>query len=197
MSGFEGWIAGATGSYLLTCDPIDGQTSFFGDVVERRGGDALLVTTARSVERVPAPVRSAVDEIVDATPRPAEVGTNVGSPSDLTGISMPVSTFLQDAGDPAVVVDSVSPLLYHAEDVAVFRFISVLSTHVARSDGLGIFAMVPSAHPVETFHTFEQVFDGHIDVDDPGDRVRIRVRTDAIYGPAGVSGDVPDGWQPL
>lgn len=197
MSAFGDWLAGATGSYLLACDPLDGQASFFDDVGERRPGDALLVTTARSAERTPASVRSAVDEIVDATPRNTASATNVGEPSDLTGISMPVSTFLQDATEPTVIVDSVSPLLYYVEDAAVFRFLSVLATHISRSDALGIFAMVPAAHPVETFHTFEQVFEGHIDLEATGGRVRIRSRTEGTKHPAGAAGDVPDGWQSL
>lgn len=197
MSGFDDWLAGATGSYLLPCEPLDDQVTFFDGVAERRVGDTLLVTTTRSAERFDASARSVADEIVDATPRTAEHATNVGSPADLTGISMPISTFLQDAEDPAVVVDSVSPLLYYAEVAAVFRFLSVLTTHISRSDGLGIYAIVPAAHPVETFATFEQVFDGHLELDGPGDRVRVHRRTDATDGDSGAARDVPDGWHSL
>lgn len=197
MPDVDDWLAAATGSYLLACDPLDGQASFFRSVVERRSGDALLVTTARSAERVSPAVRAAVDEIVDATPRSAAAATNVGSPADLTGISMPVSSFLQDADGQLVVVDSISPLLYYTEDAAVFRFLSVVTAQVASSDGLGIFAMVPDAHRVETFHTFEQVFDGHVDLDATGDRFRVRPRSDPTDGPAVGSVAAPAGWQSL
>lgn len=192
---FDDWLAGATGSYLLACDPLDAQAPFFRAVVARRPGDTLLVATARSAERVPPAVRAAVDETVDATPRTAAAATNVGSPSDLTGISMPVSSFLQDADAPLVLLDSVSPLLYHAEDVAVFRFLSVLAAQIARGDGLGIVTMVPAAHPAATFHTFEQVFDGHLDLDATADRVRIRPRGEGPDGPGDGPVDAPAGWQ--
>lgn len=197
MAGFDDWLAGATGSYLLPCEPLDDLVTFFGGVAERRVGDTLFVTTTRSAERLDASARSTADEIVDATPRTGEHATNVGSPADLTGISMPISTFLQDAEDPAVAVDSVSPLLYHAEEAAVFRFLSVLTTHITRSDGLGIFAIVPAAHRVETFATFQQVFDGHLELDGPDDRVRLHPRADPTEGSSDEARDVPDGWHSL
>lgn len=193
MSAFDDWVSGETGSYLLTCDPLAGTTTFFDAVAERRVGDTLLVTTARSAERLPASARSAAGVVVDATPRTAEAATNVGSPSDLTGISMPVSEFLQRTDDPTVALDSVSPLLYYAEEAAVFRFLSVLATHISRSDGLGIFALPPAAHSAETFHTVEQVFDGRIELDGSGDGLRVRIGSDADEG----RHDTPDGWQAL
>lgn len=189
MTSVDEWVPGATGCYLLTCEPLAGTTSFFADVAELRVGDTLLVTTARSADRVPSAAHSSVASVVDATPMPTERGPSVGSPADLTGISIPVSEFLRRADAPAVTLDSGSPLLYHGEEAAVFRFLSVLTAHIASSDGFGIFAMSPAAHRRETVDTCAEVFDGRIELDGDGERPGNRVLIDAD--------DAPDGWQAL
>ena len=108
---------------------------------------------------------------------------SIASPADLTGVSMPVSEFLRSVEEPTLVVDSVTTLLYYADEAAVFRFLSVLTAHIRRQDGLGLFLMTPTAHEEQAVHTFAQVFDGRIDVE------RDRLRVDA----AGTD-DTPDGW---
>lgn len=194
MSAVDDWFSRATGSYLLTCDPLAGTASFFGAVAERRDGETLLVTTARSGERIPPTALASAAGVVDATPRETAAATNVGSPADLTGISVPVTEFLRRADEPAVAFDSVSPLLYYAEVAAVRRFLVVLAGHVARYDGVGVFALSPAAHGPDAFEACADVFDGQIELEESkleesSDIPRARVQID--------SEGAPGGWQAL
>ena len=185
MVDIDEWLAEAVGSYIVYAPPLSGTTSFVDEVGSRRDGETLLVGATRGLDRTPRSALESVSSFVDCTPTESEYAASVGSPGDLTGVSMPVSEFLRAADEPVLAVDSVSTLLYYAEEVTVFRFLSVLTAHIARSDGLGLFVMTPSAHDERTVHTFEQVFDGRIDLE--SDRVRVQAPDDS---------EAPEGWQP-
>ena len=184
MVNIDEWLAGTTGSYIVYAPPLSGMTPFVDEVGRGRDGETLLVAATRGLDRTPRTTLGSVSSFVDCTPTESERTASVGSPGDLTGVSMPVSEFLRAADEPMLAVDSVSTLLYYAEEATVFRFLSVLTAHIGRSDGLGLFVMTPAAHDEQTVHTFEQAFDGRIDLE--ADRLRVQAPDDP---------DAPDGWQ--
>lgn len=155
----------------LVGEPMVGKTEVALDTLAAAADrDRLLVTTARSAGRIDGDRLDDV-AVVDCTPGDAPEGVReVGSPADLTGISMPVSEFLDGAEAPLIVLDSLSSLLMYNETATVFRFLSVLTTHVGRADGLALFTIEEGCHEEQTVRTFAQLFDG-----------RVRVRE----GPAG------------
>ena len=184
MADIDEWLADAVGSYIVYAPPLSGTTPFVDGVGRERDGETLLVGATRGLNRTPRSALESVSSFVDCTPTESEYTASVGSPGDLTGVSMPVSEFLRSADEPVLAVDSISTLLYYADEAAVFRFLSVLTAHVGRSDGLGLFVMTPGVHDEQTVHTFEQVFDGRVDLE--ADRIRVQAPNDP---------EAPDGWQ--
>ncbi|WP_336136470.1 DUF7504 family protein [Natronomonas amylolytica] len=184
MASIDEWLADATGSYVLEAPPLSGTPLFLGRAGDQRAGETLFVTATRSAGGLTPAVRSSVTTVLDCSPGEAGEAADVGSPADLTGISMPLSEFMKRADSPAIGFDSVSTLLYYTEEAAVFRFLSVLTAHLRRNDGLGLFVLTPEAHDERTVRTLAQVFDGRIELDEGGDRVRVGAP------------DAPDGWQP-
>lgn len=193
-------LAGATGENLVVSGPpLAGKSALaLGTMAagNRDGRDALLVTTTRSAPRV---FEDGLDGegrvgVVDCTPGeggdvPADKVSHVGSPADLTGISMPVSKFVESVdADPVVVLDSVSSLLMYADKAAVFRFLSVMTTQVRRKGGLGLYTLDEGSHEEQTVRTFEQLFDGRVDLRDEGGEREAKV---------GGVGSVPDRWLPF
>ena len=163
-------LAATSGENLLvTGDPMVGKRSFVFDVAAdavSNGRDVLVVTAAVGADRLPAALRESRNlTVVDCSPGSSEaVGsvTTVSTPGDLTGVSMPVSRFLSSANSPVVLVDSISTLLLYAEEAPVFRFLSVLTAHVRRSGGLGLYTLDEGCHTEQTFRTFVQLFDGEV-----------------------------------
>ena len=166
----SGALADTTGENLLvTGDPLVGKRSFVLDVATEAavaGRDVLVVTAAKGAGALPRRLREARGlSVVDCSPGTGESFgsvTTVGTPADRTGVSMPVSRFLADAEQPVVVVDSLSTFLLYADDAPVFRFLSVLTAHVRRSGGLGLYTMDRGCHEEQTFRTFAQLFDGDV-----------------------------------
>lgn len=189
-------LAAVTGRNLLVVGPpMSGKRSFglsvLGGSVEN-GRDALVVVSSRRLTSVPFdPAETGRFGVVDCTPSDVEEEgpvVNVASPGDLTGISMPVSRFLEGGESPAVLLDSVSSILQYADEESAFRFLSVLTSHVAGAGGVGLYTFDEGAHTEETHRTFSQLFDGRVELrntgDDGGAR-EVRVR--------GVAG-VPSEW---
>jgi hypothetical protein len=174
------WLAGEAGSHILYSSPMAGVVAFSNAVGAGRDGETLLVSATHGDATTPSDATASLSSVLYCTPTSDEVS----SPGDLTGISMPVSEFLKRSTSPAVFVDSVTTLLHYAEDASVFRFLSVLTAHIRRNDGLGVFAMAPDAHHEQTVRTFEQVFDGRIELHADGERARV----DAPGS--------PEGWHP-
>jgi KaiC/GvpD/RAD55 family RecA-like ATPase len=178
---------------VVTGPPMVGKSRFAADALEK-AEDSLLVTTTRNAFqqlRVTDIGLTDVD-IVDCTPTPIEERkgvTTVGSPADLTGMSMPVSEFLRGADSPHVAFDSVSSMLLYTDPAPVFRFLSVLTAHVRNADGLGLYTLDPGCHEDETVGTLSQVFDGRVELRERDGRREARV--------VGLDADLPDGWHPL
>ena len=184
MAEIDEWFAEATGSYVVHAPPTAGTTAFVDHVSGQRDDTTLLVAATTGLARTPPTALEWVSSVVDCSPTESGGAGAVASPADLTGLSIPVSEFLESTGQPVLAFDSVSTLLYYADEAAVFRFLGVLTDHLRRRDGLGLFVLTPSAHGEQTVHTFAQVFDGRIDLE----RDRVRVETTG-------GADHPDGWQ--
>lgn len=183
MADIDEWFGEASGSFVVHAPPLAGTMAFVDDVGSRRPGRTLLVAATMGLARTPTSTLGDVSSVVDCSPTESGSTGSISSPADLTGVSMPVSEFLKVTDAPVLAIDSISTLLYYADQAAVFRFLSVLSAHVRRRDGLGLFVLTPEAHDEQTVHTFAQVFDGRIDLE--RDRLRVDARDD---------GDVPEGW---
>jgi KaiC/GvpD/RAD55 family RecA-like ATPase len=190
---------------LVVAPPMSGKRSFGRSVLAAgvgSGRDALFVTTSRSVASLPFdPAEAGRFGVVDCTPN--SVGenapvVNVGSPGDLTGISMPVSRFLDGAEDPVVLLDSISSILQYADEESAFRFLSVLTSRLAAASGVGLYTFDEGIHSEQTYRTFAQLFDS---------RVELRGIGDAGTDPGGDTGGAgttevrlsgvpgaPDGW---
>jgi KaiC/GvpD/RAD55 family RecA-like ATPase len=212
MSGATGRVAGrestsaaladTTGENLLVSGgPLVGKRAFVVDVATAAaaaGRDVLVVTATSGAGSLPERLRASGNvAVVDCSPAQSDpVGSvsTVSSPADLTGVSMPVSRFLADADSPVVVVDSISTFLVYADEAPVFRFLSVLTAHVRRSEGVGLYTIDQGAHTEQTFRTFVQLFDGEVglrvpaaegaDADAAGD-------ADTDSGPAAGSATTP------
>jgi KaiC/GvpD/RAD55 family RecA-like ATPase len=160
------WLASRQGTNLLvTGPPLAGKGQLAVDQLDG-DDDALLVTTTRGAPKQleGTSIDRASLSVVDCTPgETAGPGvTNVGSPADLTGISMPVSEFLQDTDEPVLALDSISSLLMYVDEAPVFRLLSVLTSHVRQSDGVGLYTLDDGCHEDEVVATLAQLFDGEI-----------------------------------
>lgn len=138
---------------LVTGPPMAGKAAYAVEHLPR-GTQRLLVTTTRSAPRLlgEASLDPGVVPAVDCTPgeTTARSVTNVSSPGDLTGIDIPVSRFLAAADRPALAFDSLSSLLMYADEVAVFRFLNVLTSRVRDADGTGLYTLDPASHGTAT-----------------------------------------------
>jgi len=178
-------LAAASGTNVLVVGrPMSGKQSFGVSVLARAaesGRDVLLVTGSRRITSLPFdPAEAGRFGVVDCTPSSVEEDgpvVDVGSPGNLTGISMPVSRFLDGARDPVVLLDSVSSLLQYADEEPTFRFLSVLTSDVAGSGGVGLYTFDEGVHSEQTYRTFSQLFDGRAELRGGG------VSADASTGP--------------
>lgn len=165
-------------SLLVTGGPMAGKDAFVDRTVRRglaSNREAIHVTASRGYAQVADRLPEAT-AVVDCSPTPApdEPGVrDVGSPSDLTGISMPVSDLLERAGDrPVVTLDSVTTLLMYADESSLFRFLSVLTGQLRSANGVGLFLLEEGCHDERTVRTVQQLFDGRVELEP--ERVRVR-----------------------
>lgn len=188
-----GGIAEGT-NLLVTGDAMSGRDEFVGEVVSEgteNGEGTVYVTTddtagdllgrydGNDLDRfgvVDCVTESQGDEEPDETVKFAS------SPSDMTGIGVKVSSFLEEFREERgiennrVFVDSVSTLLMHSNLETVFRFLHVFTGRVRSVDGFGVFVVDSVAHDEKEYSTLRQLFDGVVEVDRGNDGdVRVRV----------------------
>lgn len=189
-AGVHATLAGLDGRMLLAVGPpLVGKGRFVERVLVRaaaRGRDTLHVAATRGHDRIASGLPEGT-RVVDCSPAPDPGSSrvdSVASPADLTGVGMSVSRLLQSSGPgPVVTLDSVSTLVAYNDDAAVFRFLAVLTAQLRQLDGLGVFLVEDGCHDEQTVSTFQQLFDGRVDVE--ADRARVR----------GVDG-LASGWVP-
>jgi KaiC/GvpD/RAD55 family RecA-like ATPase len=149
---------------------------------------SVIITTRDSADRVLADYQSLLTDpnnthlgIVDCvtqhqgrSPKDTETVKYTSSPTDMTGIGIKFSDFLEefytDRGvrQNRIVVDSLSTLLMYSELQTVFRFMHVLTSRIEDADAIGIFVIESSAHDAETMNTLKQLFDGLVEFDENG-----------------------------
>lgn len=178
-SGTHGRVADLDGtSLLVTGGPMADKDAFVDRTVRfalAEDRESIHVTASRGYAQVADRLPDST-AVVDCSPTPAADEPrvfDVGSPSDLTGISMPVSECLKQSGvRPVVTFDSVTTLLMYGDESSVFRFLSVLTGQLRRVDGVGLFLLEDGCHEEQTVKTFQQLFDGRVDVESERTRVR-------------------------
>ena len=190
VPGVHAAVAALDGQMLLAFGPpLAGKDRFAERVLRRASAanrDTLHIAATRGHDRLASglPDRTVV---VDCSPGPTATGdrvADVATPADLTGIGIHVSRFVESVTPrPVVTLDSISTLLAYNEAAVVFRFLAVLAGQLQQVDGVGVFLMDQGSHSRQTVATFQQLFDGRVDVE--SDRARLR----------GVDGLSP-GWSP-
>ncbi|WP_159901459.1 RAD55 family ATPase [Salinirussus salinus] len=149
------------------------------------GEGAVAVTTRDSAERVLSEYRSLVADpgsaavgVVDCvtrnqggSPTDSESVTYVSSPTDMTGIGISFSEFLEEFYERGyrrnrVLLDSLSTLLMYTDLQTVFQFMHVFTNRVEDAGALGLYVVDSTAHDPETMNTLTQLFDGVVEVDE-------------------------------
>lgn len=121
-----------------------------------------------------------------------EVATeHVGSPADLTGISIGAAKLTKQFSERGISdvrhgLVSVSTLLQYLDTETVFKFLHVYTNRVQSSDGLAVFTIDSSSHDAQTVNTMTSEFDGV---------VQLRETTEGVveYRVRGF-GRSPTGW---
>lgn len=102
---------------------------------------------------------------------PVSVDT-VNDPADLTGLAMAISTYLeswsQSDTTPIVCFDSITSLLYHADEKQIFRFLHTINGRLRDDGAISHYHLDPMAHDEETINLFSALVDAVIDVDESG-----------------------------
>jgi KaiC/GvpD/RAD55 family RecA-like ATPase len=157
------------------------------------GEGSLVVTTRDDADRVLEDYRSVLAEperarvgVVDCVTQhhgrsasDTETVKYAASPTDMTGIGIKLSGFLDEFRDERgldrnrVLLDSLSALLMYADLETVFRFMHAFTRRVADAEALGLYVIESTAHDDETMNTLEQLFDGVIEVDADGVTARL------------------------
>jgi KaiC/GvpD/RAD55 family RecA-like ATPase len=91
----------------------------------------------------------------------------VSSPDDLDGIVEQTRNFLDSHdGKVRVSVDSLTEMIYYADEEGVFEATKQLLELLAEHDAVGIFHLSKEVHDQETLDRFHDLFDGIVDLGD-------------------------------
>ncbi len=172
---------------LIKGSPLTGKKSLALDILAagvEDGESAIIVTTKDSATRIlrdfekRTPYEGRPVAVVDCVTRQqgldeARADNRVkyaSSPTDMTGIGIKLSEFLQtfhrDQGieKNRIMVHSLSTLLMYADLQTVFRFLHVFTGRIQSVDGLGVFCIDSTSHDNQTMNTLTQLFDGVIEL---------------------------------
>lgn len=104
-------------------------------------------------------------------PSPISIDT-VADPSDLTGLAMAIGTYLDawsaSEKHPKVCFDSITSLLFHAEEERVFRFLHATSGRLRDVGAAVHYHLNPIAYDESTINAFSALFDAVVRVEDDG-----------------------------
>jgi len=173
-------IAGGTG--LLLLHPSIGETDRLDTDFLKTDTDHFLVvstrTTAREVEQKLEHYDVDEDSAVILDTLSVERGYSrrgaddvhyVSSPDDLDGIVEQTREFLAGHdGKVRVSVDSLTEMIYYADEAGVQEATAELLELLAEHDAVGIFHLSKEVHDQDTLDEFTALFDGVIDLDDDG-----------------------------
>ncbi|ERH02649.1 MAG: hypothetical protein J07HN6_00687 [Halonotius sp. J07HN6] len=173
-------ISGGTGVLLL--HPSIGETDRIDTDFLKTDTDNFLVistrTTAREVEQKLEHYDVDEDSAVILDTLSVERGYSrrgtddvhyVSAPDDLDGIVRKTGDFLDDHdGKLRVSVDSLTEMIYYADEEGVADATEQLLDLLADNDAVGIFHLSKEVHDEASIERFRELFDGVIDLDDDG-----------------------------
>ena len=163
-----------TGATALTderlCDAVSPERDEF---------TVLIATNADASRMVDGLLDRGADRdqlgVIDCTSRESDIETvpvrQLGSPGDLTGISLEFAKLLDDTEESTPVrvgFDSVSTALMYTEQQTLFRFLHVFTARISSGEMLGAFAMDPGMHEEKAYNTIRAVFDAEARIGDAG-----------------------------
>lgn len=173
-------VAFDEGTSVLLSGPSNPTDDHLYDLVAGGADDgdvAVVVTTNRTADQVVSALErrdaSGAERlgVVDvASDDSGDVdGARVrtlGSPGDLTGLSVEFAKLLEsfqeregDVDRVRVGVSTVSTLLMYAEVRTVFRFLHVFTSRIRSADMLGGFTVTPGMHDDQVTNTVRTIFD--------------------------------------
>jgi KaiC/GvpD/RAD55 family RecA-like ATPase len=171
------------GSGILLVHPSTGETDRLDTEFLSTDTDAMLVistrTTAREVKQKLEYYE--VDEdsatILDTlsvergyTRRQSENVRYVSAPEDIEGIVEETETFLKNHdGKLRVSFDSVTELIYYADEATAKDAITELLELLSEYDAVGMFHLSDGVHEDDTVESFKDLFDGVIELTADGD----------------------------
>lgn len=93
----------------------------------------------------------------------------VSAPHDLEGIVSQARNFLESHdGKLRITVDSVTELIYYADENAVYEAMGELLALLEEYDAVGLFHLSEEVHDEETTRKYVDLFDGTIDLEVDG-----------------------------
>ena len=172
----------ASGTGLLLLHPSIGETDRIDTDFLKTDTDHFLVvstrTTAREVEQKLEHYDVDEDRAVILDTLSVERGYSrrgaddvhyVSSPDDLDGIVEKTREFLSSHdGKVRVSVDSLTEMIYYADDEGVYEATKELLELLADHDAVGIFHLSEEVHEVATLDRFRDLFEGVIELDGDG-----------------------------
>ncbi|MFO7834857.1 MAG: hypothetical protein R6V31_12635 [Halohasta sp.] len=172
----------ASGTGLLLLHPSIGETDRIDTDFLKTDTDHFLVvstrTTAREVEQKLEHYDVDEDRAVILDTLSVERGYSrrgaddvhyVSSPDDLDGIVEKTREFLSSHdGKVRVSVDSLTEMIYYADDEGVYEATKQLLELLADHDAVGIFHLSKEVHDQSTLDEFTELFDGVVDLGDDG-----------------------------
>jgi len=173
-------VPGGTG--LLLVHPSTAQTDRIDTDFLKTDTDALLVvstrTTAREVEQKlehyevdegAATILDAISVERGYTRRKSDRVQYVASPDNLSAIVDRTAEFLATTeGKRRVSVDSVTEMIYYADEERARAAVEDLLGLLAEHDAVGLFHLARGVHDETTVDAFADLFDGVIELDEDG-----------------------------
>ena len=170
-------------SLLISGASAESESALLDVLVDGPPGETTVVITAnRPADWVVARFRERGSDpttglgVVDATGQERSLEEvpveHVGSPGDLTGISLEFAKLVQrferaGGGDRIRVgLASVSTLLMYSDVQTVFRFLHVFPSRIQSAGLFGVFALDPGMHDAQTVNTVRAIFDAEARVED-------------------------------
>ena len=111
-------------------------------------------------------------ELAGATPEDRDIDVEtVASPSNLTGIGVKSTPYLDQWDDALTVVESLTVPLRYTDTQSVYKFLHVLTTRLHGTGAAGQFYLDPAVEDERTVELFKTLFDAIVEceVDTDGD----------------------------
>jgi hypothetical protein len=172
-------------SLLITGDSTTTNQRLLDVIAPDEGERSVVITTNTGAETVVRELeRRGADRdqlgIIDCTNTDSDVEgvpiRQLGSPGDLTGISLEFAKLFDGGGEDGSVsarvgFASVSTALMYTELRTMFRFLHVFTARIRSGDMFGVFAMDPTMHDEKAHNTIRAVFDSEAELE--GEEVSI------------------------